>query len=557
MYPGSREAKVGGMTFTSRKATVYGTKHAVSSSQQLATQAGMDILSKGGNAADAAVAVEPTATGLGGDCFCLYYDASLKKVFSLNGSGRSASDTSLSDLKALYGDDCPRIPFDSPHAVSVPGAAAGWVDTVNKFGSKKLDLFEILEPAINLAQDGFPVTEIVSHSVPCLNFQFTNYSFQVEKLKAASENHNELLIDGRAPKEGEIFSNPNLAKTLRILAKEGKEGFYKGPVADAIVQTLSKLGSGISHKDLESHQSSIVEPISIDYKGYTVYECPPNGQGIVALQALGIIDSLVRAKKINPLSKYTHNSKEYLHLLIESLRIAFSDAASFIGDPEFSGFDPQSILNREYLELRSLCFSPESRNSNLVHGYPISSSDTVYFSVIDEQGNGCSFICIIPKGLGFTLQNRASNFSLNTGSLNLYEPNKRPYHTIIPSMVTKNNELYAVFGVMGGFMQPQGHVQVLLNLIEFGNTPQKALDLPRICIDPFEETVLLEDGIECIDELSQLGHKVEMVCGDSRSAFGRGQVILRLKHSNKLTGNETIVLAAGCDPRSDGCSSAR
>ncbi|OMJ28143.1 putative gamma-glutamyltransferase YwrD [Smittium culicis] len=554
MYPGAREAVVGGMTFNSRKANVYGTKFAVSSSQQLATQAGIDILEKGGNAADAAVAVaaalavtEPTATGLGGDCFCLYYDSSQKRVFALNGSGRSVSATSLDDLKKEFGPDCPRIPFDSPHAVSIPGAASGWVDTISNFGSKKLDLSQILERAIDLAENGFPVTEIVSHS----------WESQTDSLKTASENFSELLIDGRAPKEGEIFRNVNLANTLKSLAKDGKDGFYKGPVADSIVETLSKLGNRISHDDLLNHRSNLVEPISIDYNGYTIFECPPNGQGIVALQALGILDSLVRIKKIKPISEYKHNSKEYIHILIECLRIAFSDSAHYIGDPELSGFDPNSILQKEYLSSRALLFDPESRNNNIVHGYPISSSDTVYFSVVDSSGNGCSFICIIPKGLGFTLQNRASNFSLNTDGFNLYEPKKRPYHTIIPSMVTKDGDLYAVFGVMGGFMQPQGHLQVLLNIIEFNNGPQKSLDLPRICIDPFDEVVLIEEGIECIKELSDLGHKVELITGDSRSAFGRGQVILRLKQKNFYTGSDSVVLAAGCDPRSDGCASAR
>ncbi|PVU91428.1 hypothetical protein BB561_004395 [Smittium simulii] len=565
MYPGMREHKLKSMNFSSRKATVYGTRYAVSSSQQIATQVGMDILANGGNAADAAIAVaatlaitEPCSTGLGGDCFCLFYNAKEKKVYALNGSGRSAMDSSLQSIKTRLGPEAKSIPFDDIEAITVPGAAAGWVDTIENFGSGKYSLSQLLEPAIEYAQDGYPVSEIVAQ----------NWASQLDELKAASPNYHEVTVDGnRGPNQGEIFKNPTYADTLKRLAKDGKDGFYKGFVAEAIVKVIQERGGKITLEDLASHKSTIVEPIHLDYKGYSVYECPPNGQGIVALEALGILDSLVKLKVIPEISQMQHNSSEYLHAIIESLRLAFSDAFQHVGDPDlFPDFNHNSLLSKEYLDKRSSEFSPLEKNNNIVHGYPISSSDTVYFCTLDEQGNGCSFInsnytgfgCVVPKGCGFTLQNRGSNFSLtdnsNAGGKNVYEPGKRPYHTIIPSLITKDDELFAVFGVMGGFMQPQGHLQVFLNMIEFGMEPQVALDAPRVCIDPNEkeENVLVEDGISCAQELQKLGHKIELVCGAERSAFGRGQIIQR-----QVDDNQNVVLSAGCDPRSDGCSSAR
>ncbi|PVU92107.1 hypothetical protein BB559_003839 [Furculomyces boomerangus] len=528
MYPGMREANVGSMNFRSRKATVYGTKYAVSSSQQLATQVGMDILAKGGNAADAAVGVA----------------AALAIVAGL----------SLEYLRGLYGEDAEMIPYDSVHAVTVPGAAAGWVDTVDNFGSHKLSLKEILSGAIDLAENGFPVSEIVS----------SNWKNQLHEIIAASNNHKELMVDGtRAPEQGEVFVNKNYAKILRQLAENGKDGYYKGEAARAIVKVLESRGGKMTLEDFEAHTSTIVDPISLEYKGYRVYECPPNGQGLVALEALGILNALERSGKLGKsVGEIEHNSFEYLHTLIECLRIGFADAMFHIGDQELSGFDSNTLLTKEYLEKQAEKFDMERKNDNLVHGYPMGTSDTVYFNVVDEEGNGCSFInsnytgfgsCIIPEGCGFTLQNRASNFSLKTKGKNLYEGRKRPYHTIIPSLITKGDEFYGVFGVMGGFMQPQGHVQVFLNMIEFGMEPQVALDMPRFCIDSVENNVLIEDGIskEVVEKLEKSGHKIEYLTGKDRSAFGRGQIILRTENRGRT------VLSAGCDPRSDGCSSAR
>jgi gamma-glutamyltranspeptidase/glutathione hydrolase len=525
---------------------VYGRNGIVATSQPLATAAGLEILARGGNAADAAVAAgaalnvtEPSSTGIGGDMFALYFTAETGQVTALNGSGRAPSTLSLDRLErdGLSGG----LPPFHAHTITVPGACAGWFDLIERHGS--LSMAKILSPAIQLAEKGFPVSPITSHS----------WEMGVERQLRSSLYGHELTIDGREPRPGEIFRNTNLAHTLKIVAEGGRDVFYKGEIAEAIVQVIQEAGGCMTLEDLASHISTWEKPISVDYRGLRVYECPPNGQGITALLALNILEGF-------DMRSLALLSAEYLHLMIEALRLAFADSRWYIADPKFSNVPVQELLSKEYARERRRLIDPKHATIDPARGAPVVSSGTVYLSVVDRLGNACSFINsnywgfgtgIVPKGYGFTLQNRGHNFSLEPGHPNVLEPGKRPYHTIIPAMVThQDGTLYASYGVMGGFMQPQGHVQVLSALVDHDMDPQAALDLPRFCIDVEElgGRVALEEGIpvDVLEKLKALGHPVYLVSGYERSLFGRGQVILR--------DPETGVLCAGSDPRADGCA---
>ncbi len=535
-------------TFSSRRSPIYGRRGMVSTSQPLATAAGIEILAKGGNAADAAVAAgaalnvtEPTSTGIGGDMFALYYDAQTKQVTALNGSGRAPAALTLDRLKreGLLADELP--PFHA-HTVTVPGACAGWCDLIQKHGS--LSLSEILSPAIRLAEDGFPVAPLTSYY----------WSRGAEGQLKSALNGGELTIDGRGPKAGEIFRNPGLAKTFKVIAEKKAEGFYQGSIAEAIVGVIKEAGGCMSAEDLASHVSTWETPISVNYHGLRVHECPPNGQGITALIALNLLEGF-------ELSLLESLSPEKMHLMIEAMRLAFADARWYVADPTFSKIPMNELLSKGYANERRKLIDLKHATINQKRGTPVASSNTVYLSVVDGMGNACSFINsnywgfgtgIVPKGWGFTLQNRGHNFSLDPNHPNVLAPKKRPYHTIIPAMVTResDNSLYASYGVMGGFMQPQGHVQVLSALADGKLDPQAALDLPRFCIDVEEKggRVAIEEGMpkETMDALQKLGHPLYEVKGYERALFGRGQVILR--------DPETGVLCAGSDPRADGCA---
>ncbi|MBI3162584.1 MAG: gamma-glutamyltransferase family protein [Chloroflexi bacterium] len=544
-------------TFLSRRSPVYSKRGIVATSQPLATAAGIEILSKGGNAADAAVAcaaalnvTEPTSTGIGGDMFALYFDSQTQQVTALNGSGRAPSALTLDRLKKenLPADELP--PFH-PHTITVPGACAGWCDLIEKHGS--LSFTGIFAPAIRLAGEGFPVAPITAHF----------WARGADRQLKSALNGRELTIDGRAPKAGEIFRNPGLAKTLEVVAAKKAGGFYQGQIAESIVGVIKEAGGCLSEDDLASHVSTWESPISVDYRGYRVYECPPNGQGITALIALNILEGFDLA--LTPLSA------EKQHLMIEVMRLAFADAKWHVADPAFSKIPIAELLSKEYADERRRLINTRHASRNILRGTPVASSNTVYLSVVDGTGNACSFINsnymgfgtgIVPKGWGFTLQNRGHNFSLDPNHPNALAPNKRPYHTIIPAMVTRHpsptgrgmaegqgegESLYASYGVMGGFMQPQGHVQVLSALVDNGLDPQSALDLPRFCIDVEESggRVAVEEGMpkETMDALQKMGHPLYEVKGYERALFGRGQVILR---------DEFGVLCGGSDPRADG-----
>ncbi|KAK4104929.1 gamma-glutamyltranspeptidase [Parathielavia hyrcaniae] len=590
------------MKWPSRRSVVHSTKGIVACTQPLAAKCGIDILNAGGNAADAAVAVaaglnmtEPTSTGIGGDMFCLYYDAKSGTVSALNGSGRSGAKCTLETIRKSLGladDVVGEIPMMSIHAVTVPGSAAGWVDTVERFGSGKLSLEQILAPAIELGEKGFPVSED------------TAFFWQRGEalLRKASLNFAEMLKadpsapDGvRAPKAGDIVKLPNLARTFRTLAAEGKEGFYSGRIADAIVKVVRDRGGHLELADLQQHLetgSEPVDPISLKFRGQgtgasanggiELWEHPPNGQGIVALIALGIIQELEAQQKIPTFTAADHNTAPYLHAIIESLRIAFADANWFVTDPSTTSVPTAGLTSQPYLASRAALFDPARASDILLeHGDPspfpspaLRSSDTVYFAVSDGRGNAVSFInsnyggfgtAAVPRGCGFTLQNRGANFSLDARHPNALAPRKRPYHTIIPGLVTNlaDGSLHSVFGVMGGFMQPQGHVQVLLGQLVGGLSPQQALDAPRVCIgagmadvgDVFDRTVYVEDGMpeETVRGLRELGHRVEVLGGwggRGRQKFGRGQIIRWTVDEVDGTG----LWSAGSDMRGDGAA---
>ncbi|MBX3038823.1 MAG: gamma-glutamyltransferase [Anaerolineales bacterium] len=533
------------LNFTSRRSSVYSKRGIVATSQPLATAAGLEILSKGGNAADAAVAAaaalnvtEPTSTGIGGDMFALYFDSQTKQVTALNGSGRASSLLTLDTLKKnnFLADGLP--PYH-PYTITVPGACAGWCDLIEKHGS--LSLTEILSPAIRLADEGFPVAPITSYF----------WGRGADRQLKSALNGTELTIDGRAPKAGEIFYNKGLAKTFRLIAEKKAEGFYQGLIAEAIVSVIKEAGGVMSDADLAEHVSTWENPISVNYHGLNVYECPPNGQGITALIALNILEGF-------DLASLDLLSPEKMHLMIESMRLAFADASWYVADPAFAKIPMNELLSKEYANERRKLINLKRATVDQKRGTPVASSNTVYLSVVDGFGNACSFINsnymgfgtgIVPKGWGFTLQNRGHNFSLDANHPNVLAPKKRPYHTIIPAMVTResDNSLYSSYGVMGGFMQPQGHVQVLSALKDAKLDPQSALDLPRFCIDVEESggRVAIEEGmpIETIDNLKKIGHPIYEVSGYNRALFGRGQVILQ---------DENQVLIGGSDPRADG-----
>jgi gamma-glutamyltranspeptidase/glutathione hydrolase len=546
------------MSFSSRSPVLC--RHgSVACSQPLAAEAGLSVLRRGGNAADAAVAVaavmnvtQPCSTGIGGDCFCLFYDAASRSVRGLNGSGRAPQKLSL-ELLASQGYsavDTP-LPVKHAHTVTVPGAAAGWVDTVQSMGSGKLSLQEILEPAIGLAEEGYPVaplTALLWESGSC-------------DLQATPNTHGrDLLLGGRAPGAGEIMRMPHLATTFRALAQHGKPGFYSGRIGQAIVDCVQSHGGVMTLADLEAHTSSHDQPIKTCYRGIDIWEMPPNGQGITALLALNILEGF-------DIASMTHNSAEYLHTLIEALQLSFADSQWYCADPSHTTVPIQGLLSKSYAAQRRALMNPKSCLPVCERGQPSSYSDTVYFTVADSQGNACSFINsnymgfgtgLVPEGCGFTLQNRGANFSLDPGHPNCLGPGKRPYHTIIPGLATHSasGELYASFGVMGGFMQPQGHVQVLLNTIDHGMDPQSALDAARFCIGAgtgIEEQVNLEEGIpeETVAGLRGLGHSVRApVRGNDRDLFGRGQIICsRPVGEGRQRRN---VWWAGSDNRADG-----
>lgn len=540
--------------FASRRSPVMGRGGMVAATQPLAVAAGLQALAQGGNAADAAVATaaamnvtEPSSTGLGGDAFCLYYEAASRKVYALNGSGRAPAALTLERLQHEgFGQSLP--PFHA-YTVTVPGACAAWCDTVERFG--RLSMAQVLTPAVRLAEEGFPVAPLTSHS----------WKSAAQGQLRQAVNGIEMTIDGRGPEAGEIFRNPGLARTFRRIAEGGKHAFYEGPIAERIVEVIREAGGCLALTDLAGHHSTWEEPARVRYRNLHIWECPPNGQGITALMALNILNGY-------DLAALDALSADRLHLVIEALRLAFADAHRYISDPAFSAIPLDGLLSVDYAATRRQLIHPQRANLKVRHGTPMASSDTIYLSTADSEGNACSFINsnymgfgtgIVPRGWGFSLQNRGHNFSLEPGHANQVEPGKRPYHTIIPAMATRaaDESLFASFGVMGGFMQPQGHVQVVIGMADDQADPQSALDRPRIYLAADQMTggrsearVGLEQGIpdKTMRDLAVMGHDVYAVTGMARMVFGRGQIIFR--------DPQTGVLWGGSDPRGDGCAMA-
>lgn len=544
----------GEFQFNSRRSPVLGKKGMAAASQPLAAAAGIEILSKGGNAADAAVAVaaalnvtEPTSTGIGGDCFALYYQKENGQVSALNGSGRAPSKLNLERLQEEgFKDELP--PFH-PYTITVPGACAGWFDLHEKYG--RLGMDELLSPAIRLAEGGFPVAPL------------TAYFWQrgAERQLRHAQGGEELTISGRGPHPGEIFRNPGLAQTFRSVAEGGRQAFYEGPIADAIVRVVAESGGCLEPQDLAMHTSTWEDPISVTYRGLRVWECPPNGQGLAALLALNILEGF-DLQDSPPLSAHR------LHRQVEAMRLAFADTRWYVADPAFNPAPLELLLTKDYAADRRKRIDPGKANPDYTHGVPFAGSDTVYSTVVDSAGNACSFINsnymgfgtgIVPRGWGFSLQNRGHNFSLDSSHPNALAPGKRPYHTIIPALATYDNpqsgrhDLLASFGVMGGFMQPQGHLQVVSALVDDSLDPQAALDRPRFCLQEGNagSPLALEEGISEteIDKLSRMGHRTSVIKGYDRALFGRGQMI--------LLDQEQGVLWGGSDGRADGCALAQ
>ena len=523
-----------------QRSVMMGRHGMVAASQPLAALAGYKILLKGGNAVDAAVAmvstlsvVEPYNVGLGGDAFALIYLAGQKQPIGLNASGRAPYRAKIESFKER---SLKEIPERGILSVTVPGALRGWVEALERYGTMSLSL--VFEDAIRIAEKGFPVTEVIAGEWK-----------EAEKLLLLSESSSRtFLIDGKAPRPGQIFRNKDLARTYQKIVREGTKVFYEGKICDAIIAVSESNGGLLSHQDFKDHTTTWVEPISTDYRGYTVYELPPNGQGVTALEMLNVLEGY-------DIKNLGHNSPEYLHLLIEAKKAAFYDRDRFITDPEFENIPMDRLLSKEYAEKIRDKIGRDKANAPSAFAVPERGSETVYLTAVDKDRNAVSFISslflrfgsgVVVEGTGIALQNRGKSFSLDPKHKNKLEPHKRPLHTIIPGMLFKDGEFVMSFGVMGADMQPQGHVQFLINLIDFGMNLQEAVDAPR-ARHLKDMEVYLEDGIpeETAAALAGKGHQIIRKFSPVNQAGG-GQAIY-LDHA------ENVLLGAS-DRRKDGCA---
>ncbi len=530
------------MFFDSRRSTIHATHGMVATSQPLAAMAGLRILMAGGNAVDAAVAtaatlnvVEPMSTGVGGDLFALIRKAANKDVVALNGSGRTPAAASIDDLRAKGHN---RMPGLGALSISVPGTVHGWEVLLTEQGT--MSLAHVLEPAIEYAEQGFPVSDIIS-------FQWQ----QTEGKLAALPSGHELLQNGRAPREGELMRMPTLAKTLRTVAEGGSEAFYTGPIASAMAGFIQEQGGWLSEDDLAEHHSDWDEPIKTDYRGVTCWECPPNGQGIIALEALNITEGF-------DIAGMGPQSADRYHHLIEATRLGFADAFEYLADPRSVEVPTSIWASKEYADKRRELIDPQRAMKTAPYGKMVPGSDTVYISVIDGAGNACSLINsvfanfgsgLVVPGTGIVMHNRAALFQLDPEHPNALAGRKRPFHTIIPAMATRDGELWLSYGVMGGFMQPQGHLQVISNMVDFGMDSQTALDALRFQVAGNELWLEGDVDNEVAAELHRRGHRVNVMHGPQRGGaggMGGGQIISRDPDSGVLSG--------GSEPRKDGAA---
>ena len=488
-------------------------------SQPLATIAALDILKKGGTAVDAAIAAnavlgvtEPAMNGIGGDLFAIVYDAKTKKIYGLNASGRSPYSLTLEEFNK---QKLNAIPSYGPLAVSVPGCVDGWFELHKKFGT--IPMAQLLTPAIGYARNGFPI-----HNEPAFNLKGLEYRLITNpSINFDATNTRQLYLNsGKALAEGDVFKNPQLAMTLEKIAKGGRDAFYKGDIAKTIESFMKKVGGFLTYKDFADHSSEWVEPESTIYRGFKVWELPPNGQGITVLQMLNILENF-------DFSNIPFGSAQHLHLLTEATKLAYEDRAKFYADPAFVKIPVKELISKSYAKERSKLVKPGISSPDFMSGDSLlKNGETTYLTIADQFGNMVSLIQsnysafgsrLVPDGLGFVLQNRGSSFNLRPGENNTYAPHKRPFHTIIPAFVTKGDQPYMSFGVMGGSFQPQGHVQVLMNIIDFGMNIQEAGDAPRIYVEGTSqpdgtkkstEVIFLEAGFphQTILDLMNMGH---------------------------------------------------
>ena len=524
--------RVTGKAFASRSEVIA--QHGMAAtSQPLATQVALDILKNGGNAVDAAIAanamlglVEPTGCGIGGDIYVIIWDAKTKTLHGLNGSGRSPQSLTLDYFKQ---QGITEIPKFGALPVSVPGTVDGWFEMHEKFGSTPMT--DILAPAIQYAREGFPVSELIS-------YYLHRSVARIGQYEGFKETY---MPDGEMPDTGDIFKNPALAATYEKIAKGGRDAFYKGDIARTIDAYIKAQGGFLSYADLASHTSTWVKPVSTNYRGYDVWELPPNGQGIAALQILNIMEHY-------DVESMGFGSPEYVHTFVEAKKLAFADRAKFYSDMDFNDIPVERLISKQYAAERQRTIDPNRAAKRVDAG--INEGDTIYLTVADKNGNMVSLIQsnfrgmgsgMTPTGLGFVLQNRGELFALDPEHFNVYAPNKRPFQTIIPAFVTKNNVPYLSFGVMGGGAQPQMHAQVIMNMIDFGMNTQEAGDAPRILHSGSSQPtgsemtdggyVSLESGfaVETRRALLKKGHVLRDVSG----AFGGYQAI-RYDANNKV-----------------------
>lgn len=527
------------------RSTVVCQNGIVCASQPLAAMVGIDVLKSGGNCVDAAVATnamlgvtEPASNGVGGDLFAIVWSQEHQQLFGLNASGRAPRAW---NLQAAESRQLTSIPRESPLSWTIPGCVSGWDALLQRFGTRSLA--ECLAGSIRYARDGFPVSPLIS-----AHFQFSKQA----GIGLADVYH----PDGRIPQYGDIFRNPLLADSLELIAEHGPSAFYQGKIAEMIVAKAMELGGFVSMRDLADHHVDWVDPVSSSYRGWDVWEIPPNGQGIAALQILNILENF-------EIGSFGANSAEHLHLFVEAKKLAFEDRAHYYADPEFADVPTEWLISKEYAKQRSQQIDPRRASQDMNYGDPLLDSDTVYLAAADREGNMISLIQslydgygsgICPDGVGFSIQSRGRAFSLDPNHRNRVEPFKRPFHTIIPGFLTKDGQPVMPFGVMGGDFQPQGHSQVLMNMIDFGMSTQQAGEQPRIAHSgssaPWGEKMLdggelqPERGISpaTLDQLVQMGHRI----AQGSWAHGGYQAIWREEEPRRYFG--------GSDPRKDGAA---
>jgi gamma-glutamyltranspeptidase/glutathione hydrolase len=541
--------RITGHSFATRS-TVYAPHAMVATSHPLATQIALDTMRDGGSAMDAAIAanaalglMEPTGNGIGGDLFAIVWDPKTQKLHGYNGSGRSPKSLSLQHFRDLGLSD---IPPHGPLPVSVPGAVDAWFALHGKFG--KRTMAQNLAPTVRYAREGHPVHETIAHY----------WALSVPRLAKWPGFSEQFTLDGRAPRTGELWKNPNLANTLELIGKRGRDAFYKGEIARTIDAYFKANDGFLSYEDMAGHRGEWVEPVSTNYRGYDVWELPPNGQGIAALQMLNLLEPY-------DLKSFGFGSVEHLHLIAESKKLAFADRARWYADPAFQPAPVAKLISKDYAKQRAALLSMDRALREVQPGTPkeLDEGDTIYLTTADADGMMVSLIQsnyrgmgsgMAAPGLGFIFQDRGEMFVLQDGHPNSYAPGKRPFHTIIPAFVTKDGKPWLSFGVMGGAMQPQGHVQILVNLIDFGMSLQEAGDAPRLHHDgstePTGQSTAMSDGgvlelesgfdAETIRGLMRKGHVVKFADGP----YGGYQAIAR----DPVTG----VYAGASESRKDG-----